>query len=109
MSHNYTHIADLAKTVDPPDNGILTKTLFQNEDLKAVLFGFGQGEELSEHTALRAAVLHFIQGEAMLTLGDDVVKAEPGSWVHMPPNLRHSIKARTPVIMLLLLFKQSLS
>ncbi len=52
------------------------------------------------------AILHFIQGEATLTLGEDKVEAQPGTWIHMPPDLKHSVKAKTPVIMLLLLVKQ---
>jgi quercetin dioxygenase-like cupin family protein len=51
------------------------------------------------------AVLHFIQGEAKLTLGDDTLEARPGTWVHMPKGLRHSIQARTPVAILLSLVK----
>ena len=51
------------------------------------------------------AVLHFLQGEARLTLGDDLLEARPGTWVHMPKGLRHSIQAKTPVVMLLLLLK----
>ena len=51
------------------------------------------------------AVLHFLQGEAKLTLGDDTVEAKPATWVHMPKSLRHSIQAKTPVVMLLLLVK----
>jgi quercetin dioxygenase-like cupin family protein len=70
-----------------------------------VLFGFAQGEEISEHTASMPAVLHFLQGGAKLTLGDDTLEAGPGTWVHMPKGLRHSIGAQTPVIMLLLLLK----
>jgi len=31
--------------------------------------------------------------------------AEAGTWVHMPANLKHSIKAKTPVVMLLVLLK----
>jgi len=89
----------------PPDKGILSRTLFGDDRLKAVLFGFAQGEELSEHTASMPAVLHFLQGEARLTLGDDTVEARPGTWVHMPTGLRHSIRAKTPVVMLLLLLK----
>ena len=104
--HNYTHIIDLAKEVEPPEDGILTRTLFNNDDVKAVIFGFGQGEELSEHTASMPAILHFIQGEAALTLGDDKVEAKPGTWIHMPPELKHSVKAKTPVVMLLLLLKK---
>ena len=106
MSHNYTHIIDLAKEVEPPEDGILTRTLFNNDDVKAVIFGFGQGEELSEHTAAMPAILHFLKGEATLSLGDDCVEAQPGTWIHMPPDLKHSVEAKTPVVMLLLLLKK---
>ena len=101
--HEETHFGDLEQGIQPPDKGILSRTLFSDDRLKAVLFGFGQGEELSEHTASMPAVLHFLQGEAKLTLGDDTVEAKPGTWVHMAKGLRHSIQAKTPVVMLLLL------
>jgi quercetin dioxygenase-like cupin family protein len=102
----YTLFLDLVKEVQPPDKGILSRTLYNDDRLKAVLFGFAQGEELSEHTASMPAVLHFLQGEAKLTLGDDTLEAKPGTWVHMPKGLRHSIQAKTPGVMLLLLVKE---
>ncbi len=106
MNNSYTHIVNLAKEVKPPSDGILTRTLFNGDDVKAVIFGFGQDEELSEHTASMPAILHFLQGEVKLRLGDDTVEAQPGTWIHMPPELKHSVKAKTPVIMLLLLLKK---
>ena len=75
------------------------------ERLKAVVFCFAQGEELSEHTASMPAVLHFLQGEAKLALDDDALDAKPGAWVHMPTGMRHSIQATMSVVMLLLLLK----
>jgi quercetin dioxygenase-like cupin family protein len=105
MTTTYTHISDLAKEAQPPDKGILSRTLYNDDRLKVVAFSFAQGEELSEHTASMPAVLHFLQGEAKLTLGDDTVEATPGAWVHMPKGMRHSIQAKTPVVMLLLLLK----
>ena len=105
MTMTYTHVSDLAKEVQPPDKGILSRTLLNDDRLKAVAFGFARGEELSEHTASMPAVLHFLQGEARLTLGDDTVEANPGTWVHMPAGLKHGIQARTPVVMLLMLLK----
>jgi quercetin dioxygenase-like cupin family protein len=105
MTTTCTHFSDLAKEVQPLDKGILSRTLFNDDRLKVVLFGFAQGEELSEHTASMPAVLHFLQGEASLTLGDDTLAAKPGTWVHMPKSLRHSIQAKTPVVILLLLVK----
>ena len=106
LSNQFTHIADLAREVDPPDDGILTRTLHNDDDVKAVIFGFGEGEELSEHTASMPAILHFIQGEATLTLDDESVESQPGTWIHMAPNLKHSVKTKTPVVMLLLLLKK---
>jgi quercetin dioxygenase-like cupin family protein len=106
MTTTDTHFSDLANEVQPPDKGILSRTLFSDDRLKAVLFGFAQGEELSEHAASTPAALHFLRGEAKLTLGDDTVEARPGTWVHMPKGLRHSIQAKTPVTMLLLLLKE---
>ena len=103
MNTGYTHIVDLAKEAEPPEDGILTRTLFNDDDLKAVLFGFGPGQELSEHTASMPAILHILQGEATLTLGEDTVEAKPGTWIHMAPELKHSVQAMTPVVMLLLL------
>ena len=104
----YTHINDLAKEAQPPEKGILSRTLYNDETVEAVIFGFAQGEELSEHTASILAVLHFLQGEATLTLGDDTLEARPGTWVHMPTSQHHSIQAKTPVVMLLLLLKSPL-
>ena len=105
MSQSYTHIIDLAKQAEPPENGILSRKLFDDDRVKAVIFGFAQGEELSEHTASMPAILHFIQGEATVTLGDETFEAHPGTWIHLPANLQHSIHTKTPVVMLLLLLK----
>lgn len=105
MALPYTFINDLAKEARPPDKGILSRTLHNDDRLKAVLFGFAQGEELSEHTASMPAVLHFLEGEATLTLGADRHEVKAGAWAHMPAGLKHSIQAKTPVAMLLLLMK----
>ena len=95
----------MTREVQPPEKGILSRTLVSDDRMKAVIFGFAQGEELSEHTASMPAILHFLQGEATVTLGDDRHEAKTGTWVHMPAGLKHSIQAKTPVVMLLMLLK----
>jgi hypothetical protein len=50
MATTYTHFSDRAQEVRPPDKGILSRTLLNDDRLKVVAFGFAQGEELSEHT-----------------------------------------------------------
>jgi quercetin dioxygenase-like cupin family protein len=88
----------------PPDS-ILSRTFFTGEGLKAILFGFAPGQELSEHTAAVPAIVHILAGEAELTLGQDRVEAHPGTWAHMPARLPHSVRAKTPVTMLLLMLR----
>ncbi|MEO2032766.1 MAG: hypothetical protein ABGZ35_11840 [Planctomycetaceae bacterium] len=56
--------------------------------------------------AEKTDILHLIQGEATVTLGDDAVEAQAGTWIHMPANLQHSVQTKTPVVMLLLLLKK---
>ena len=105
MNTAYTHILDLVKEAEPPADGILSRTIFQDDLMKAVVFGFGQGQELSEHTAAKPAILFFVKGEATVGLGDDMKEAQAGTWVHMPAGLKHSITAKSPVVMLLVLVK----
>jgi quercetin dioxygenase-like cupin family protein len=107
MSDSILKIVNLAETVQPPDDGIISRTIYNDEAIKAVAFGFGVGQELSEHTASTSAVMYFLSGEADVTLGDQTAKARAGTWIHMPSSLSHSIVANTPVVMLLLLLKST--
>lgn len=107
MNKTHTYFENLAFLIpDIPTDSIISRTIFQDEQLKVVLFGFAQGQELSEHTASQPALLLFISGEADLTLGEERLKAIPGTFVHMTAKLPHSVQARTPVVMLLLLLKE---
>jgi quercetin dioxygenase-like cupin family protein len=101
---NYSLIADLADLLpEISADTIVSRSVYQDDQLKAILFGFAAGQELSEHTAARPAILHFLKGDAELTLGKDSSVARPGTWAHMEAHLPHSILAKTEVIMLLLM------
>ena len=82
---------------------IVSRTVYKDGDLRVILFGFAPGETLSEHTSSFPAVLHFLEGNAAVTLGEEALEARPGPWVHMPAHLPHSIEALTAVKMLLLM------
>ena len=108
MSSAYTFIADvIGQLPDLSPDTILSRTLYNDAQVKVVLFGFAAGQELSEHTASTPALLHILRGEATLTLGNDTLEAHEGTWAHMPAQLPHSVLARTPVVMLLLLLKDT--
>jgi quercetin dioxygenase-like cupin family protein len=109
MSDLYTFYASLEAEAQIPANGILSRTLYNDDHVKVVLFGFAEGQELSAHTAPMAASLYFVRGEARLTLGEDGRDVKAGAFVHMPPQLQHGLVAQTPVVMLLSMYKQSRS
>lgn len=103
----FTVITNLAAEIEFSPDSTVSKTVHQDDSLKAVLFGFAAGQELSEHTASMPAILYFLDGSARVTLGDEPFEARAGAFIHMPPHLPHSITATEPTRMLLLLLKNA--
>jgi quercetin dioxygenase-like cupin family protein len=104
MTDTYTLIEDVSKLIETiPEESIVSRTFYRGDRQKGIVFGFDAGQELSEHTSSQTAILQIVRGEATVTLGDDRHELSAGAWVHMPPHLKHSVQARTPLIMLLLL------
>ena len=102
---DYTLIPELEGLIDAiPPESIVSRTFYKDSHMKAILFGFDTGQELSEHTSSQTAIIQIIRGEATVTLGDDTHELAAGTWMHMPPRLKHSIRAKTPLLMLLLMF-----
>lgn len=100
----YLHVPDLLELVPElvPDS-IISKSVTTAHDTKVILFAFAAGQELSEHTAARPAILHFLSGTATVTLGKDSFEAQAHSWVQMPAHMPHSIEAHSDTYMLLLM------
>ena len=106
MPDQYTFIQDLREQARVPENGILSQTIHGDDKLRIVLFGFAAGQELSAHTAPFPAMLVFVKGEATLRLGAEEREAKEGAFAYMPPYLEHGIKAKTDVVMLLIMIKK---
>ena len=96
-----------ALSPDLPADSILSRTLYENDRMKVVLFEFAEGQALSKHSVAQQATLQFLHGQAQLTLGDDTHNATAGTWVYMPPHLAHSILAHKPCMMVLTLLKDA--
>lgn len=94
---------DLLAEAPVPERGILSQTLSKADGVELVLFAFATGEQLSEHTAARPAIIHVLSGEADLTVDTETYRAAAGTWARMPSNTRHAIVALTPLVMALYL------
>lgn len=71
----YKYIHDLATEADMPKDGVLRRPLSADEHIKAPVFVFAAGQELSVHTAPLAASIDIVCGEARLALG-----SRPGAY-----------------------------
>lgn len=105
MSSAYFFSPDLLAESEMPEKGILSHTLYDDGQVKVVLFRFAPGNELSAHTAPMPATLWFLSGSGMLTLGADTMPVSAGSFAHMTPDLSHAIAAQEPLVMLLVMIK----
>jgi len=87
------------------DHGIVSRTLLRTPQCRMVLFGFDEGQELSEHTSTQLAIVQVLDGECDFTLGGETRILRAGDLLSMPPNLPHAVMARSRFSMLLTLIK----
>ena len=86
-------------------NGIVSRTLLRTVNMRVVLFGFAEGQELTEHTSTQSAIFQILSGECEFSLDGKPHAAKAGDLIYMPPNLRHAVTATKQFSMLLTLSK----
>lgn len=99
-------IVDLRAPVETPADGIVSRAIYNDADVRVVHFSFAAGQQLSDHTAAVPVTLEVVEGEATITVGADVIEARAGTWMHLPGNTPHSVVATTPLVLLLTLLKR---
>lgn len=102
----YTLYEDLASEVDIPKAGITSCPVYKSEWLRGVIFGFAEGEEMSEHTAAVPAIAQILEGECTFTLEEEAKELKAGAWLLMDAHLPHSIIAKTPLKLMLYLLRE---
>jgi quercetin dioxygenase-like cupin family protein len=106
MDTPYFFIKDLnAQVTELAPDSIISRSLYSNDQIRVFLFAFAPGQELSEHTASVPAMIQILEGDVRLTLGKDAFEVGPGAWAHMQAQLPHSVYAKTPAKMLLIMMK----
>jgi quercetin dioxygenase-like cupin family protein len=105
IAPNETKVLDLTNETKFAANGIVSRTILNTAHSRTVLFGFAEGQELSEHTSTQHALIQVLSGECEFSLDGKVHTLKAGAFLHMPPNLRHAVQAKQPFSMLLTLVK----
>jgi quercetin dioxygenase-like cupin family protein len=99
-------IHDLRAPVSTPADGIVSRTIHDDDSCRVVLFSFATGQQLSDHTAAVPVTIEVVEGEAAIGVADETIDGRPGTWLHLAANTPHSVVARTPLTLLLTLLKQ---
>lgn len=94
---------DLRAEVEVPKGGILSRALHTDEHASLTVFAFDTGQELTEHTASRAALVEVLDGSAEIGVAGELHQLGPGGWLAMPPRTPHSVRALAPLKMALVL------
>ena len=105
MNQSEYFVKQLTDEIASPESGKQIVVLTDNAKTKVILFSFAAGGGLAEHVAPFDATIQIISGTAMLTVGDEAVEGKPGTWIQMVAKTPHSIKAETPMVLLLTLVK----
>lgn len=105
MDANSEKVISLAKETQFAPNGIVSRTLLRTPTARVVLFGFSEGQELTEHTSTQQALIQILSGECEFSLAGKPHNLKAGDFLCMPPNLAHAVKATKQFSMLLTLFK----
>ena len=95
----------LPKETQFAPNGIVSRTVLSTANLRTVLFGFAEGQELTEHTSTQHALIQILSGECEFSLAGVPHRLKAGDFLYMPPNLPHAVKATQQFSMLLTLSK----
>ncbi|HEV2395101.1 MAG TPA: cupin domain-containing protein [Verrucomicrobiae bacterium] len=98
-------ILSLAAETQFAPNGIVSRTLLRAANCRLVLFGFAEGQELTEHTSTQHAVIQILSGECEFSLAGKTIQVKAGDVIYMPPNLPHAVRATKQFSMLLTLSK----
>jgi quercetin dioxygenase-like cupin family protein len=96
---------NLKESVDYAEGSVVSKTLIKKDIGNITLFAFDAGQGLSEHTAPFDAVVYVLDGEAEITISGQPQNVSAGEMLIMPANIAHSLKAKVPFKMLLVMIR----
>jgi len=95
----------LASLVTPTEQGIASRVLAKTGGGNVTLFAFDAGQGLSEHTSPFEAFVLVLEGELILTIAGQPVRATPGTIVRMPATVPHAVDAPEAARMLLVMMR----
>ena len=96
-----TNVASPRTMVRYQDGAVVSREVVHTPTGTVTIFAFDQGQGLSEHAAPYDALIHVLEGDADVTIGDITHRVSAGEMVLLPARQPHSLKAVTRFQMIL--------
>jgi quercetin dioxygenase-like cupin family protein len=100
-------VADIARMLEYQEGAVVSRTIMDKSTGTVTLFSFEKGQGLSEHTAPFDALVHVLDGEAVVTINGVDHRLKVGEAIIMPANDPHALKAEERFKMMLVMIRDS--
>jgi quercetin dioxygenase-like cupin family protein len=87
---------------DQVAHGIVSQALLTAPGLRATLFKFAAGQELSEHTSSARVLVEVIAGSCEFSVEGQPRLLRVGEIFHVPPKLPHAVRAPEALTLLVI-------
>lgn len=95
----------LVSLISIQPGAVVSRTLVDKKTGTVTLFAFDKGEGLSEHTAPFDAFLQVLEGEAEVIIASKKHLLQSGSYIIMPADAPHDVRATEPLKVLLTMIR----
>ena len=85
------------------DNSIVSQTIINTKCGTVTFFAFDEGQGLSEHSAPYDALVYLLDGEAKITIEENIHILKKGEMIIMPADKPHALQAIKKFKMILIL------
>jgi quercetin dioxygenase-like cupin family protein len=97
----FSSLPDLAGLIEIQTEATVSRTAFRAPGVRVVLFGFDQGQELTEHTAAMPVLLQVLSGRLSITADGRTEELVPGGLMHLAARVPHAVYALEPSTLML--------
>ena len=80
-------------------DGPMPQFILDTPQFKALVVGLEPGQQIPLHPG-EAAMYHFLEGEGLMTVGEETFAIQPGATVLVPAGVPRGMNAKTRIIFL---------
>lgn len=97
----FSKVLETQELVQYQEGQVVSKTLSQGQAISLTLFAFDKNEEISTHASKGDALVYLLDGEALITIGNEQFDLKKGETIVMPADIPHALFAKERFKMML--------